>query len=148
MDWKVVEAIFIIVFVKIPGWFLKHPKVLIPIGLVVVAMVGYRACNRPSNNPAQAQTQTLSPQQLKAPTVAEAPTVLQTYSRVYYVAKFAAYVGPKSYLNVVPPGPTLADKVILFTWYEWQKNKWVLQNSKEGVPFDKPVTGDFRLFPR
>ena len=133
MDWKVVEAIFIIVFVKIPGWFLKHPKVLIPIGLVVVAMVGYRACNRPSNNPAQAQTQTLSPQQLKAPTVAEAPTVLQTYSRVYYVAKYAQ------------PTPS---KVILYSWYEWQKNKWVLQNSKEGVPFDKPVTGDFRLFPR
>lgn len=132
MDFKVVEAWLIIFFVKIPGWFLKHPRVLIPIALVIVGVVGYRSCNQaPAQKPGVSQT--LSVQQQKAPPVADAPTVLQTLSRVYYVVKYTQ------------PTPT---KVILYRWYEWSRNKWVLQNSKEGVPFDKAVTGDFRIFQR
>lgn len=133
MDWKVVEAFFIIIFVKIPGWFLKHPRVLIPVGLLAVGVFAYQSCNRPASKPGQTQAQVLSPQQQKAPSVTDAPTVFQTTSRVYYVAKYAQ------------PNP---NKVILYRWYEWQKNKWVLQNSAEGVPFDKAVTGDFRIFQR
>jgi hypothetical protein len=134
MDWEVVQAIFIIIFIKIPGWFLKHPKALIPIGALIVGIFAFRSCYHPAtSNPGETTKPTISIQQQKAPSVELAPYVLQTYSRVYYLSKFEQ---------------ASEDKVILHEWYEWAKNNWIIQKSDVGVTFEKSVTGDFKLTKR
>lgn len=108
----------------------KHPKFFIVAGILVGVLIGYQACNRTGTKPEQQQ---LTPQEKKAPIVQLAPYILQTTSRVYYVVKY---------------DKVSEDKIILFKWYEWQKNDWISQYSQEGVPFDKQVQGDFRFIKR
>ena len=112
-------------------WLAKHPKALIVVVVIAGGLYGYQACNRPVNQTPKQQQ--VSAQVAKAPTVQQAPDALQTYTRTYYVASFTK---------------VSEQKVILFKWYEWNGKDWVYQNSTEGVPFDKKLTGDWRMFRR
>jgi hypothetical protein len=126
--WAVIK-----VFILQPiEWLFKHPKSLILVALVVGGLVGYRACNSPTAGK-PGTTVTLSPAQQKAPTLQQATYALQTYSRVYYLNTFTK---------------VSESKVILYKWYEWTGREWKYQSSTVGVPFDKAVTGDFKLFKR
>jgi hypothetical protein len=121
-----------LVFVVNPlKWAFTHPKVLIPIAAVIVGVIAYQSCSRTTSpgNP----DHTLTPQEIKAPARDVAPYVLETYSRVYYLVNF---------------DQVSDDKVILFSWYEWQNKDWVIQYSSVGVPFDKNQQGNFRLTKR
>lgn len=120
-----------IFFVNPLTWVFKHPKILILVAIAVAALIGYQACNRgPRTTPSGQQ---ISEAQAKAPTVQEAPDVLQTYSRIYYLSQWHKVSD---------------DEVILYSWYEWNGKKWTLQHSDVGVTFDKRTQGDFRLYKR
>jgi hypothetical protein len=109
-------------------WLFKHKIALVAVVVLVVGFIGYQSCN----NPAASQQQ-VSEQDRKAPTIQQAGTVLQTYSRVYYLAKFKQ---------------ESASHVIVYAWYEWNGHEWKYQTSQAGVPFDKKEQGDFRLIKR
>ena len=115
-------------------WVFKHPKMLIPIGVLCVGLFAFKSCYHPTVASQPTETKpTISVQQQKAPSIQLAPYVMQTYSRIYYLVNFEQIS---------------EDKVILHAWYEWQKNNWVIQKSDVGVPFEKSVQGDFKLTKR
>lgn len=116
-------------------WVFKHPKMLIPIGVLIIGLFAVKSCYHPTvaSKPGETTKPTISVQQQKAPSIELAPYVLQTYSRVYYLVKFEQ---------------VSEDKVVLHEWYEWAKNNWIIQKSDVGVTFEKSVTGDFKLTKR
>jgi len=108
MDWKLVEAIFIIIFVKVPGWFLKHPRMIIVIVALVAGLFIWRSCACQSKpQPTTSPTQTK--QEQLAPKITLAPYILQTPSRYYYVATYTK---------------DSEKQVTLTKWWEWEKDKW------------------------
>ncbi len=111
-------------------WVLKHPKALIIIAIACGGLFAYQACSH--NQEPKPNTNT-SPAQAKEPSIQDAPAVLQTMSRMYYLV---------SYQEVNDT------KVILYKWYEWNGKKWVLRQSDVGVPFEKQTQGDYRLYKR
>lgn len=117
-------GLFLQVFVVQPVvWLFRHRGVLLVLVIIVVGLVVYqRACVRSSTS----VVDTL------APKVVEAPYVLRTVSRVYYVAS----------LSEIPSG------VILYRWYEWNGRAWVLCVSTEGVPFESSRHGPIQLIRR
>ncbi len=124
MDWKLVEAIFIILFVKIPGWFLKH-RIFLVVGVVVIGGIwAYRSCVSPAQKPIIAEEKNI-------PTVKAAPYVLATPSRYYYVVTY------KEVSN---------SEVILFKWYEWDGEKWDYRAYE--LTITKDLYGDYRLYER
>lgn len=125
MDWGLVKAVFILAG-RALIWPLKRPKYLIILGVLIGGIVAYQSCN---NSP-EKQNQEYSVQEQKAPAVKLAPYILQTTSRIYYVTK---YTQPSD------------NQVIMYKWYEWQKNDWVVRYSSEGVMFDREIQGDFRI---
>ena len=114
-------------------WLFKHKIAMIGVVVLIVGAVGYRSCNRATVTKPGQPSATLSPAQQKAPTLQQATYALQTYSRVYYLNTFTK---------------VSESKVILYKWYEWTGHEWKYQSSTVGVPFDKAVTGDFKLFKR
>ncbi len=109
-------------------WLFKHKIVLIAVAVAIGGLWAYQSCNR-----ANPETKKQTTAEKLAPTIQEASYILQTYSSVYYVVKFEQ---PSS------------DEVILLRWYEWNGKKWTLQQSEQGVPFDRSTQGDFRIIKR
>jgi hypothetical protein len=128
MDWQIVEAIFIITFVKIPGWLFHH-KIFLVIGMIAVValFVVPRACNTTP------KTQPISIEQQNAPDITLAPYVLATTSRFYYV---------QSYTQV-------SDfEIKMQKWYEYdtKKKNWTLRTIPLSIT--KEAYGDFRFYKR
>ena len=113
-------------------WVASHLRLaLVGVAVLAIAVVGFRSCIRPDQQTAAQQKMTV--QEQKAPSVQDAGYILQTYSRIYYLVQFKEVT---------------KDSLMLFRWYEWGKNSWVLQQSKQGVPYDRQVQGDYRLIKR
>lgn len=110
------------------AWLAKHRIVLVGVVILIGGAVAYRSCNR-----TQKPDQPISVEQQTAPSITDAPYVLQTLSSIYYLSDWQQ----------------VSDSlVILHRWYEWGKTQWVARQSTVGVPFDKEVQGDYRIYKR
>lgn len=97
---------------KILEWLFKHPKILILIGLLVVIIIGYQACQSAF---AKEQPIEEAVYMKAAPAIDKAPYLLSTTSRLYYVQRY------------------FEDEEGVYLWkyytYDEAKQKWVYQNT-------------------
>jgi hypothetical protein len=129
LDWKVIEAIFIILFIKIPAWLFKHRIVLFGILALIAGIFIWRSCACQPNPSGQTPEQTK--QEQLAPKIKLAPYVLATPSRYYYVATYTQ---------------DSKTQVTLTKWWEWGNDRWIPRTIPLVV--SKQVYGDYRLYKR
>ena len=105
----------------------KHPKLLIVLGIVVFAVVGFSRCTGPGDT---SQQVTIPEYQEKAPEVKAAPYVVQTSSRVYYVKAYDDSDGIMT----------------LYEYYTYDKDKW--QKQELDLPIDRQYYGEILVYER
>jgi hypothetical protein len=115
------------VLFKVARWFVSHPKMLIIGALAVFAVMGVQACNHAFNGDSDAAVEYY---QDIAPSVKDAPYVLSTSSRIYYVADYSID----------------GDVILLKTYYTYDAEKW--QKCSLPLPIDKNTFGEYRLYER
>lgn len=109
---------------------IKHPKVLILLAIVIFAFIGIKACNNAFNQPTAAATTQPAKYQEIAPSKAQAPYVLATNTRVYYVSRY-----------------TDNQQVItLQEYFVYDKKGWKLQT--QPLAIDRKYYGEVRLYER
>ncbi len=125
------EAIIVLIFkgpFLILGWFFKHKALLV---MAIVAIIALVAINTFRSHTALKQVAVAIPAyQTLAPDKTLAPTIVQTSSRVYYVADF-----------------TDDGKIItLKSFYTFDKKKWELVNTP--LQLDRSVYGRIEIYRR
>ena len=122
MDWKLIAAPFVILL-RFIGKLLKNKLGLILIAVVVVVILI-------SSQQGAKATAPVEPYNKNVPGVNQAPTIIQTTSRIYYV---------KDYTD---DGKVL----MLQNFYYYDKDRW-LKNKTE-LPIDRAVYKEIRIAPR
>ncbi len=119
---------FVVIAIKSPflilGYMFKHKALLLVSVVAVVAIIVMGTVN--SNK----ASETLTPQyQVVTPSIAEAPYVVATSSRTYYVIDY-----------------TDDGKVLTMNRYYDYNKKWVLE--KIPLALDRSIFGEIRIFTR
>ncbi len=125
MDWKVVEAVFVLVG-KAVKYIFTHKVTLILLVTIIVGVAATRACSA-----ANQRTHPIPVYQQDAPDKRRAPNVLQTTTQIYYVQSYSG--NPKTVIT-------------LRKYYWWDGKKWNLS----GIPLtlDSASVGEMLLWPR
>ena len=108
-------------------WVLRHPRLLVLAVVVVFAVMGLRTCGAAFVTSTAAPTE---PYQEVAPPREEAPYVLATSTRVYYVTRYSDD----------------GQVVTLHEYYTYDKKKWVGQTIP--LRIDRAYYGEVRLHVR
>lgn len=110
-------------------WLAKHPKLIVLLAIVIFAVWGVKSCNTDFNRPAGAAVPIEKYQEIE-PTVKQAPYVLWTQTRVYYVSKYSGE----------PPAVTLEK------YYTYDNDTWVLQD--QPLVITEIIYGEYRIYER
>ena len=120
----------IVLIIKSPviivGYFFKHKAFLVVVVIIVgaVFLIGYFNKQTSQLNIAVESYQRI------APSIQQAPRVVQTNSRVYYVATMS------------DDGQVLT----LTNYYVYDKNEW--QNVSLPLPLDRDIFGEIKIYNR
>lgn len=113
--------------VRLVTGLFKHPKMLIILVIVVIAFVSFNRCSGPGDT---SQQVTIPEYQKIAPNVKDAPYVVRTSSRVYYVK---AYDDSEGVLT-------------LYEYYTYDNKKWQMQDFD--LPIDRKYYGEILVYER
>jgi len=99
--------------------------------LLLIVAVGYLVIsNNIGGDKAQSSQVNIPEYQQKAPDISQAPRVVQTTSRIYYVATFK----------------DTGTVVILYDYFTYSKNKWVFTNKH--LVMDRKYYGEIKIYNR
>lgn len=128
---------FLTIPFRILRWIFKHPRVLILLVAIGMAIFAFRACSSVTQGTVTENGNTVSytiPQaqsyQTIAPTIKQAPTVIATGTRIYYVSQFE------------DDGKV----VMLLKYYTFDKDTW--QFSNKPLPLDRNSYGLITIYKR
>jgi hypothetical protein len=119
---------------KILGWLFRHPRILILLVVIAFIFFGVRACTSTFNKSTGTATAVELPKvaeyQTIAPSTKQAPYVVSTGTRIYYVAK---YTDNKQLIT-------------LQQYFTFDKNTW--QVHKTPLLLDRKYYGEITIIKR
>ena len=113
--------------VRFVAGLFKHPKLFIVLVIVVIAFVNLNRCSGPGDT---SQQVSVPEYQEKAPKVTDAPYVVRTSSRVYYVKAYDDSGGVMT----------------LYEYYTYDKDNWQKQDLE--LPIDRKHYGEILVYER
>lgn len=109
-------------------WIVKHPRILVFILVIIGIIIGVRTCSNMFNHGSKAAEPAVY--QEKTPSISNAPYVVATDTRLYYVRKYTDD----------------GQVITLEKYYTYDTKKWKLQN--DTLPLDRKYYPRLKIYER